>query len=107
MDEQNNNQSNKQLPVTEENTVNNNNTAQADTEQKGFSITALVCGILSICCLNIYVSIVLSILGIVFGVIGKKKGAAKLGQAGMVCGIVGLSFIVIFYIIAFLLVFLD
>lgn len=65
---------------------------------KGMSIAALVCGILGIVGAWIpvvcYFTLVLAILGIIFGVIGLKK-AKELGEptglavAGLVCGIVG------------------
>jgi len=35
-------------------------------------------------------SFILAIAGIVLGVMGKTKPGAKLGKAGMICGIVGI-----------------
>ena len=63
---------------------------------KAFSITALVCGILSIVggwipVVN-YFTLVLGIVGIVFGVKGRKTapaGQTGMATAGFVCAIVG------------------
>lgn len=71
---------------------------------KGLSIAALVCGVLGIVGSFIpvvcYFTLVLAILGIVFGVIAMKKskeaGEGKgLAVAGLVLGIVGTAFAVI------------
>ena len=68
---------------------------------KGMSIAALICGILGIVGSFIpvvcYVTLILSILGIVFGVkghkIAKATGEGKgLATAGLVLGIVGTAF---------------
>ena len=71
---------------------------------KTMSIVALVCGILGavggfipgVC----YVALPLAIVGIVFGVMGKKKAketgeATGLATAGLVLGIIGTAFAVI------------
>lgn len=69
--------------------------------QKGPSVAALVLGILGVVGAFIpgvkYVTLVLSILGIIFGVVGQKKakevGATSgLATAGLVCGIIGTAF---------------
>lgn len=61
----------------------------------GMSIAALVCGIASIVFLFIsgWVAAVLGVLGIVFGISGRKNsaGSAGMATAGMICGIVGLA----------------
>jgi hypothetical protein len=72
---------------------------------KGLSIAALVCGILGIVGSFIpfvgYFTLVLAILGIIFGVIGMKKCNANGGEgkglavAGLVLGIIGAAFGVI------------
>ena len=68
---------------------------------KGMSIAALICGILGIVGSFIpvvcYVTLILSILGIVFGVkgqkIAKETGEGKgLATAGLVLGIIGTAF---------------
>lgn len=68
---------------------------------KGMSIAALICGVLGIVGSFIpvvcYVTLILSILGIVFGVKGQKIAKATgegkgLATAGLVLGIVGVAF---------------
>lgn len=66
---------------------------------KNMSIVALVCGILGIVGAWIpvvcYVTLVLSIVGIVFGVKGRKVAAENekgLATAGLVLGIIGAAF---------------
>ena len=66
---------------------------------KGFSIAARVCGILGIIGSFIpvvcYFTFVLAVLGIVFGVLGRKKanpGETGLATAGLVLGIIGTAF---------------
>ena len=66
---------------------------------KGFSIAALVCGILGIIGsffpVVCYFTFVLAVLGIVFGVLGRKKanpGETGLATAGLVLGIIGTAF---------------
>lgn len=63
---------------------------------KGFSIAALVCGILGIIGAWIpvvaYVTFILAILGIVFGAMGRKRALPNekgLATAGLVLGIIG------------------
>lgn len=69
---------------------------------KNMSIVALVCGILGIVGAWIpvvcYITLVLSIVGIVFGVKGRKAAAENekgLATAGLVLGIIGTAFAVI------------
>ena len=66
---------------------------------KNMSIVALVCGILGIVGAWIpvvcYVTLILSIIGIVFGVKGRKAAAENekgLATAGLVLGIIGAAF---------------
>ena len=78
---------------------NNEQTNVEDGTKHPINIAALVCGILGIVgiCIS-YVSNVawlLAIVGIVLGVIGSKYPGAKLGKAGMICGIVGLSLLLL------------
>ncbi len=66
------------------------------------SIIALVCGILGIIGSNIpviqYYTTVFAILGLVFGIIGRKKSVAACGKAsgmataGLVLGVIGVAF---------------
>ena len=66
---------------------------------KGMSIAALVCGILGIVGSFIpvvcYFTLILAILGIVFGVKGRKQspvGMTGMATGGLVCGIIGTVF---------------
>ena len=77
---------------------NINNTQAPQNNAKAFSITALVTGILSIVGSFIpfiaYFTLVLGIVGIVFGVKGRKlspQGQRGMATAGFVCAIVGTS----------------
>lgn len=76
-------------------------------EDKGLSITALVLGIASFVCIavNTFLALLCSILAIVFGAIGRKKGAKGLGTAGMILGIIGTVVIVLIIILAFVIAF--
>ncbi len=68
----------------------------------GMSVAALVCGLLGIIGSFIpivkYFTLVLAVLGIIFGVIGKKKAAEEgnsstgLATAGLVLGVIGTAF---------------
>lgn len=69
-------------------------------ESKGMSIAALVLGIVSLVMLCIwYISIPCSILAIIFGILGRKKGGKGMGTAGLVLGIITVVFLVIIYIL--------
>ena len=72
---------------------------------KGVSVAALVCGILGIIFdfLFVWVGLILSILGIVFGVKGRKQspvGMTGMATGGLVCGIIGTVFGALFGICA-------
>ncbi len=77
-----------------------NNGYQAPQQpNNGMAVAALICGILGIIGSFIpvvcYFTLVLSILGIVFGVKGRKDaagGPTGLATAGLVLGIVGTAF---------------
>ena len=83
-------------------TVIINQTAPARTPSNGLSVAALVCGLIGIIGSFIpvvkYFTLVLAVLGIVFGVLGKKKAAQAgstntgLATAGLVLGIIGTAF---------------
>lgn len=69
----------------------------SNNNSNGLSIAALVCGILGIVGGFIpvvqYFTLVLSILGVVFGVMGRKRanGKSGLATAGLVLGVIGLA----------------
>lgn len=69
-------------------------------------VASLVLGIISIIsALFWYITIPTSILAIVFGVKSAKKTGSKLGKAGMIIGIIGISLFAFIYIsITFILV---
>ncbi|MFC7534820.1 DUF4190 domain-containing protein [Actinoplanes sp. GCM10030250] len=75
--------------------------------QNGFGLTSMILGIISIpisCCW--YISGVVSIVGLVFGFLGKKKVDAGLANnrgialAGIITSAVGLALAVVFAILA-------
>lgn len=70
-------------------------------ERKGFNITSLVLGIISVLCFCWwYVSIPTGIIAIIFSVAGKKDAGRGMGIAGMVLGIIGLVLCILIYILA-------
>ncbi len=78
---------------------------QSPTEEKiGFSVTSMVCGIASLVflCINGYMVLILAVLGIVFGVLGKKKGGKGLAITGITCGIVALAIYLLIVLMAIL-----
>ena len=80
-------------PVQKQENVNNNNTTanQQQKDKKGFSIAALVLGIVAIvlCCVW-YISIPCGILAIVFGTIGLRSSKRGMSISGIVTGIIGI-----------------
>lgn len=71
---------------------------------KGFAVTSLVTGILSIIFLPfIVISVGMGIASIVFGLIAKNKGDKSLSRAGITLGIV--SLLITFVLFLFLEVF--
>ena len=74
-------------------------------DKKGFSIAALVLGIIAIvCCCVWYISIPCGILEIIFGIVGIKSTKKGMSIAGLITGAIGL---VISVIIFFALIFLG
>lgn len=70
-------------------------------ESKGLSIASMVLGIISVVLFCIwYLSIPCAILAIIFGIIGRKKGAKGMATAGLVLGIIALAILVVIYILA-------
>ncbi len=67
--------------------------SQSTEGASGFAIAGMVCGILSIvCCCAWYISIILSILGLVFSimVLVRKLPGRSLAIAGVICASIGL-----------------
>ena len=85
----------------------NINYENSKNEPNGLSVTSLILGIASFVCIiiNIYLALLCSILAIVFGAIGRKKGAKGIGTAGMVTGIVATGINVVIIFLAFIMVF--
>ena len=81
------------------------NDGAVSEEQTGFSITGFILSIASIILvfINPIVSIICSILAIVFGAVGRQKGAKGLGTAGMVIGIIMTVLLVLLFIFAVML----
>ena len=88
-------------------TSTNSKNTTSTSEQNGLSITSLVLGIASFVCIaiNTFLAILCAILAIIFGAIGRKKGAKGIGTAGLVLGIIALVIEVIIVIFAMMLVF--
>lgn len=79
--------------------MDNNTQMPKKDNSKAYSVTALVCGILSIVGGFIpfvcYFTLILGIVGIVFGVKGRKTapaGSTGMATAGFVCAIIGTVF---------------
>ena len=61
-------------------------------EKKGLSIASMVLGIISVVLFCIwYISLPCSILAIIFGIVGRKKGGKGMAIAGLVLGIIAIS----------------
>ena len=77
MDEEQNEQVNASAPVD---------------DRKGFNITSMVLGIISVVCICWwYVSLPCGIIAIIFGIAGKDRGGRGMGIAGLVLGIIGVA----------------
>ena len=72
---------------------------ETEKDKKGFSIAALVLGIIAIvlCCIW-YISIPCGILAIIFGIIGIKSSKKGMSIAGLITGAVGLVISIIIFI---------
>ena len=80
-------------PVQKQENVNNNNTTanQPQKDKKGFSIAALVLGVVAIVLSCVwYISITCAILAIVFGTIGLKSSKKGMSIAGIITGVIGM-----------------
>ena len=71
-----------------------------NSTRKGFNITSMVLGIISVVTFCIwYASLPSSILAIIFSVAGRKDAGRGMGIAGMVLGIVALALYAIIFIL--------
>ncbi len=77
-------------------------TNNGEIERKGFNITSMILGIISIIgfCWW-FVSIPTSIIAIIFSVAGKKDAGRGMGIAGMVLGIISLALWILLFVCAF------
>lgn len=83
--------------------VTTNNSTETTVERKGFNVTALVLGIISIICFCWwYVAIPSGIIAIIFSIAGKNDAGRGMGVAGLVLGIIGLVLCVALYLLAIL-----
>ena len=70
---------------------------------KGYSISSLILGIISVVTSGGILSFITSILAIVFGIVGRKKSKAVLGKssglatAGFILGIIGISLTLLYF----------
>ncbi len=79
-------------------TYNANN---APVERKGFNITSMILGIVSMVLFCFwYVSIPCSIIAIIFSVAGRKDAGRGMGIAGMVLGIIAFALWIVLFILA-------
>lgn len=73
----------------------------------GMHIAALVLGIISIVTnLFYYMALPTGILAIVFGIKSARRTGSKIGKAGMITGIVGVSLTVFIYVSMIMILFL-
>ena len=90
---------NKTNNIEQEN-MNEINNTENNKKHSPMSIASLTLGIISICTVAFwYISIPSSIIAIVFGSKTTKRIGSKLGKAGLVTGIVGLSLTLLLYIV--------
>ena len=82
-----------------ESEVNQSTNTTAAGDKKGFSIAALVLGIIAIvlCCIW-YVSILCGILALIFGIIGRKSSKRGMSIAGIVTGVIGIILCIVLYV---------
>lgn len=73
--------------------------------KSAMNVASLVLGIISIVtALFWYITVPTGILGIVFGVKSARRTGSKLGKAGMITGIIGLSLFAFIYISLILII---
>lgn len=82
-----------------ESEVNQSTNTTATNDKKGFSIAALVLGIIAIvlCCIW-YVSIPCGIIALVLGIIGIKSSKRGMSIAGIVTGVIGIILCIVLYV---------
>ena len=86
--------------MDEEQNVETTNTTAPTVERKGFNITSLVLGIISVVGICFwYVSIPCSIIAIIFSVAGRKDAGRGMGIAGLVLGIIAIALWVVFFVL--------
>ena len=74
-----------------------------EAESVGLSVTAMVLGIISVVIMCIwFISLPLAIMAIIFGSLGASKGGKGMAVAGMVCGIVAITIILMVILIMLL-----
>ncbi|MBR2708687.1 MAG: DUF4190 domain-containing protein [Bacilli bacterium] len=77
-------------------------------KKSSMAISALTLGIIAMCTLAFwYISIPTSILAIVFGAKTTRRIGSKLGKAGLILGIIGLSLTILLYAVATTLILLN
>lgn len=80
----------------------------SNVKKSSMGVASLVLGIISIVtALFWYITIPTGILGIVFGTKAAKKTGSKLGKAGLITGIVGVSIFAFIYISLILMILLT
>ena len=85
-----------QPELAPENNTNNNETV----EKKGFNITSMILGIVSIVLFCFwYISVPCAIIAIIFSIAGKKEAGRGMGVAGMILGIIAISLWVLLFIL--------
>ena len=79
--------------MDEENKVEVNETSQAPkVERKGFNITSMILGIISVVCVCWwYVSVPCAIIAIIFSIAGRRDAGKGMGTAGLILGIIALA----------------
>lgn len=98
MDEEEKNVNQDPVKIDVGSTGNSSNGA----ERKGFNITSLVLGIISVItiCWCWYASVPSAIIAIIFSVAGKNDAGRGMGIAGLVLGIIGLVINIAFLVLA-------
>ena len=98
MNEEENNVNQDPITINTGSTSNGVNTS----ERKGFNITSLVLGIISVVtiCWCWYASVPSAIIAIIFSVAGKNDAGKGMGIAGLVLGIIGLVINIAFLVLA-------
>lgn len=82
--------------------------AEKNTNKSAMNVASLVLGIISIVTsLFWYMTLPTGILAIVFGAKSAKRTGSKLGKAGLITGIVGLSIFAFIYISVIFILILD